>query len=187
MKYLLIALALLVSQTTFAQTNAKRCDYTTDGSAKAQGLKVKFQYGCEWKEEESKAPALKTYSLDLDDYGIIQTITISKPETPLTQERIDKMMSEEGLKKMPKGGTFLYGRKLKIDGVDCAEVAMLLKKNLLVAKVSMYMVRYTFPYKGNLVNIIFMVTGEKDAESRKLFNDYKAMFLSMASATDFLN
>jgi len=180
-------LLCLTGYVSSAQGDVKRCIYTTDGSATSQGLKVKFQYPCNAKEEKGKDAGVKMFSIDMEDFGIIETIFIKKSQQPLTTGNIEKMMRTEGLKSLGGEGTYLYGRRLKIDGIDCAEVATVIKRNMVITKLAVYTVRYIFPYKGNLVGVAFAVTGEQEADSKKAFNDYKALFLSIASATEFLN
>jgi len=192
MKNLLLLFVLFIGYTCHAQNAAsfaqKRCDFTTDGSAAWSGIKVKIAVPCEWKEEKAKEEGTKEYAYDAGDAAVVEHISIGPQKQPLTEERMNSIITAEDFKKAhDKDGTsFLWGRKLKVDGVDCIELASKTKKKALMMTVSVYTVQYMFPYKDKQVSMSFGCMGE-DKYALKALNDYKALFLNLVMATKFLN
>ncbi len=127
------------------------------------------------------------YGFEADDYGIISSISIQKPTKPATTESLNELITADHYQKLKDdGGTFLWGRKLKIDGQDCAEVAVKMKRKVMFTSLCMYLVRYMFYYKDQAVVISYTITAETDQEALKYFNSNKALFLALASETDFI-
>gem|GEM_PF-4387297 len=187
MKLLITFLLAITSIAANAQTDTKRCEVSTDGTGKSLGLKVRFQYPCGWEETPSKS-AVKVLKHETgEETVVVQQIVISEPKEPLTPQRIEEMMSLPDMKKQAvAGGTFLWGRRLKIDGVDCAETATINTKKIMSIAVDMYFVTYRMPYKGKMVSIVFAITAHNQAKGKAFFNDNKALMLSLVSATKFL-
>lgn len=191
MKNLLLPFILLIGFTSHAQNAAsfaqKRCDFTTDGSATWGGLKVKIAVPCEWKEEKVEE-GTKNFGYDEGDAALMEHISISTPKEPLTEEKMNSIITAEDFKRAhgKDNMTFLWGRRLKVDGVDCIELASKTKKKALIMTVSAYTVQYLFPYKDKQVAVSFACMGE-DKAALKALNEYKALFLNLAMATKFLN
>lgn len=185
MKNLLLLIALLTALLPHRCPAQQRCNFTTDGSGKSLGLKIKFTTACNWKEEESKENTVKTLGLNTDDYGLAEMIKINKPANPKT---IDEMLTPAFYKKdAGNSGTFLWGNKLKVDGQDCAEVALKLKKTVMFISLYSYILRYVFYYNGTAVSMNFLISAESDKAAAAAFNANKAFFRSLALGTDVLN
>ncbi len=178
-------LLLLLPLMSDAQTANDICSLTTDGSARWEGLHATFAYSCSWKVEKTSVSEPQTFSLDIGDYGILQTIVVKRRNQPFTDTEVDKMMSPEGMKRLSGKARFLFGRHLKVDGMDCAEVATVVTKNLLITKLSVYTVSYFIPHDHHLVAVVFAITGEREDEIKRLFDQYKSLFLKLSLATDF--
>lgn len=187
MKLLTTLLLAIACITTYAQTDTKRCEFSTDGTGKSLGLKVKFQYPCGWEERKPKT-SIKVLQIETEDeIALVEQIDITTPKQPLTPERIEEMMTVDDMKKQAsKGGKFLWGRRLKIDGKDCAEVATQESQSVLGIQLIIYVITYRIPHNGKMVSMSFAFTGRDEAACKKYFNDNKALILSLASATKFL-
>lgn len=192
MKNLLLLVALFTggichaqNATSFAQ---KRCDLITDGSASWSGVKIKIAVPCEWKEEKAKDEGTKEYAYDAGDAAIMERISIRPQKQPITEERMNSIINAKDFKKAHEkdGMSFFWGRRLKVDGVDCIELASKTKKKVLMMTAYVYTVQYMFPYKDKQVTVSFACMGE-DKDALKALNDYKALFLNLAMATKFLN
>ncbi len=187
MRLLITSLLVAISATVFAQADAKHCEFSTDGTGKSLGLKVKFQYPCGWENEKSKSSVKVFQTKTEDELAVVEQIDIAIPKQPLTPERIAEMMTVDDMKKQAsKGGKFLWGRRLKIDGKDCAEIATQETQSVMGIKLIIYIITYRIPYDGKLVSMSFAITGRDEAACTKYFNNNKAMMLSLASATKFL-
>src|SRR5687767_2862403 len=127
MKCLLI-IVLLCSKILFAQETPAtfwndRCDFKTDGTGKSIGLKIKLSVPCDWKQEDGERPhVVKKFSYNSGVNTAISTLTINRlPKTPSKAE-INETFTQSGLKEITAElGSFISGRKLKVDGLDCGE------------------------------------------------------------------
>lgn len=183
--YLFLLMALVVTQIPAPALGQQHCSFKTDGTGQSAGLKIKFAVPCDWKEEESKGKVLRTYQYEAEAYGIVEIINIQKPTTPVATGRIDELITAEHNKKITENGeTFLWGRKVKVAGQDCAEVAIKLKKKVAFITLYSYIVRYTFYHKNMVVSMTFMLTAETEKDALKYFNENKALLLGLATATE---
>lgn len=189
MKLLTTLFLAVACITTYAQTDTKRCEFSTDGTSKSLGLKVKFQHPCSWEETKSNSPTcIKKFQTETKDgIAVVQQIEISTPAEPLTPERFKEMLAAEEMKKQVSVyGMFLWGRRMKIDGKDCGEVAQKTIKTVSGKKYFMYSVAYRILHNGKLVSIVFACAFRDEAACKKYLNDNKVLMLSLASATKFL-
>ena len=184
MRYRLLT-ALFMAQLSATCFGQQLCAFTTDGSEKAQGLKIKFSVPCQWKSEGSSGKYVRTYEYEDGEAAIAEMISIANPSKPITPGRIDELIAADTYKKLgEKDGSFLWGVKLKVDGQDCAEVAMKLKKKIMFTTLHVYIMRYILYCKNKAVTMNFMVTAETDQEAKKYFNTYKTIFRNLATATN---
>lgn len=184
MRYLVLLIALL-ALLPYRGLAQQRCNFTTDGSGKSLGLKIKFTTACNWKEEASKGNTIKTLGLNGDDYALVEMISLAKTTNPPT---VDELVSAGYYKKdAEKNGTYLWSNKLKVDGQDCAEVALKLKKTVMFVDLYSYILRYMFYYNGVAVSVNFLVSAQNDKDAAAGFNANKAFFRSLVLGTDVLN
>lgn len=188
MRYLLLLTSLFIALLATPSLAQQMCAFTTNGSAAAQGLKIKFSVPCQWKSEGSSSKYLQEYEYEDGDAAITEMIKIDKPAKPITPGRIDELIAADAYKNLRgKDGTFLWGTKLKVDGQDCAEVALKVKKTVMFTTLHMYIMRYMLYHKNKAVTVNFMVAAESDEDAKKCFNNYKTTFRNLITATDFLD
>jgi len=194
MKYLLIGF-LLFTQTVFAQETPatfwnNRCDFKTDGTGKSLGLKIKFSIPCAWKQADGERPhVVKKFSYGFaDGSSVMQTFTITKmPQTPSKAE-VDEMFTQKGLKELGESlGTYISGRKLKVDGLDCGEITVKMTRENPVGTLYIYSLQYYFVYKDKMIVFGFSAGSTSDETSKSLFENYKTLFRGIAGTTVFLS
>lgn len=194
MKYLVISF-LFFSQSLFAQETPttfwnNRCDFKTDGTGKSLGLKIKLSFPCSWKQADGERPhVVKKFSYGFPNGSMtIQTMTINKMDETPAKAEIDAMFSQAGLKELCKNiGTFISGRKLKIDGLDCGEITYKMTRDNPVGKLYLYGLQYYFVYQDKLIVLAFSVGSTTDETSNTMFESYKILFKGLASSTVFLS
>ena len=194
MKYLLIGF-LIFTQTVFSQETPatfwnKRCDFKTDGTGKSLGLKIKLSVPCAWKQADGERPhVVKKFSYGFSGgSSVMQTITITKmPQTPSKAE-VDEMFTQNGLKELGESlGTYISGRKLKVDGLDCGEITFKMKRENPVGTLYIYSLHYYFVYKDKMIVIGFSAGSTSDETSKSIFENYKTLFRGIAGTTVFLS
>nr|MBA2583823.1 hypothetical protein [Bacteroidota bacterium] len=157
MKCLLI-IVLLCTQILFAQETPatfwnNRCDFKTDGTGKAMGLKIKLSVPCDWKQADGERPHIvKKFLYNSGVTSAISTLTIRKMPGSPTKSEIAEMFTQKGLKELTEDlGTFISGRKLKVDGLDCGEVAFKMTREHPVGTLYLYNMYYYFIYKDKMI------------------------------------
>lgn len=126
MGYFLLAL-LFFSPPAFSQKTPitfleDRCEFKTDGSGKSVGLKIMIKYPCSWSQADGDRPhVLKKFSYKLGSgKTLAQSLTIIQLATEPSKQEIAETFTLAGLKELVSTtGTFVSGRKVKIDGIDC--------------------------------------------------------------------
>jgi hypothetical protein len=185
--FLLLSVSLnAASQETPASFWNKRCEFNTDGTGKSAGLKIKLSYPCAWTQADGDRPhVVKKFSYNIGEgKSIIQSLTITKMPGEPSKKEIAEMFTQEGLKELASGtGTFVSGRKLKIDGIDCGEVIIKVKRESPVATVNMYFLQYYLIYKDKIINLTFVAGALTESEAKTLFTSYKTLFQGLATNT----
>jgi len=186
---------LILCSNLFAQDSPSdflkdKCSFETDGTGKSLGLKIKIAYPCIWTQANGDRPhVVKKFSYGFGDgSSIIQSLTISKmPATPSKKE-IAELFTQEGLREMVKDlGTFISGRKVKIDGNDCGEAIVKVKRETPAATVYFYFIQYYLIYKDKMINIAFATGGKTETEAKKLYDKYKLLLQTLATNTVILS
>lgn len=191
----LFILTLLFTQTVFAQETPttfwdNRCEYKTDGTGKSLGLKIKLTFPCKWTQAEGDRPhVVQKFSYGLEEgKSIIQGFTITKMATEPSKKEIADMFTQSGLKELASAtGTFVSGRKLKIDGIDCGEVIIKLKRETPAATICIRFIQYYIVFKDKLINLSFAVGSKDEIETKNLFDNYKTLFQGLATNTVILS
>lgn len=186
---------MFFTQTVFAQETAatfwnNRCEYKTDGTGKSLGLKIKLSFPCKWTQAEGDRPhVVQKFSYGFQEgKSIIQGFTITKMPAELSKKEIADMFTQSGLKELASAtGTFVSGRKLKIDGIDCGEVIIKLKRESPIATIYLHFIQYYIVFKDKLINLSFAVGSKNEIETKKLFDDYKTLFQGLATNTVILS
>jgi hypothetical protein len=194
MKYLFF-LFVIFNQTVYSQESAatfwkSRCEYKTDGIGKSLGLKIKLSVPCKWTQAEGERPhVVQKFSYGFEEgKSIIQSLTISKMPAEPSKKEIAEMFTQGGLKELASGtGTFVSGRKLKIDGIDCGEVILKMKRESPVATIYIYFIQYYIFFKDKIINIAFAAASKSESETKKLFDGYKTLFQGLATNTVILS
>ncbi len=189
MKYLLFIL-LLISNRTFSQESPSdfwknQCDFKTDGLKKSLGMKIKLSVPCNWKQADGERPhVVKKFLYNYGENSAFSTLTITEmPEAPSNTE-VDYMFTEKGLRELIAGmGTFLTGRKLKIDGQDCGEITLKMTRNHPIGTLYVYSLQYYFIYYNKIVVLGYAVSSPTDENSKKMFDSYKMLFRGLAGNT----
>ncbi|MCB9312509.1 MAG: hypothetical protein H6568_07055 [Lewinellaceae bacterium] len=190
MKYIAI-IFMLMFQVLSAQNSPEsfwknKCEFTTDGSGKSLGLKIRVPVPCAWEQSEGKRPhVVKTFSYGFPDgSSISQSLTVNKLPNSFSKSEINELFSQDGLRSMCEGtGTFVSGRRVRIDGLECAEVIARASRNSPVATFYAYMLSYYLIYKDKIVVIGYMTGSISDEDSKELFDTYKEIFQGLATGT----
>jgi hypothetical protein len=194
MKFILIFLCFSNSH-IFAQVSPSSfykdlCEYKTDGSGKSMGLKMKFSFPCDWEQANGERPHIvKKFSYAFSEgESIIEAITVNKmPATPSKKE-INALFTKEGLKELSDGlGTFISGRKLKIDGLDCGEVTFKATRQHPIGKLYLYCLYYYFIFNDKMIVLSFATGSLEETTTKELFEKYKILFHGLAGNTIFLS
>ncbi|XVJ67175.1 MAG: hypothetical protein HEQ40_13780 [Lacibacter sp.] len=193
MKYLFLII-VLISIKTYSQESPStfwqnRCDFKTDGTGKSAGLKIKLSVPCSWKQADGDRPhVVKKFSYSSGANSAISTLTITKmPATPSKAE-VDEMFTQAGLKELGESlGTFISGRKLKIDGLDCGEVTFKMTREHPVGTIYLYSFQYYFIYKDKMVVLGYAVGSSTDEKAKTMFDSYKTLFRGLAGNTVFIS
>ncbi|MEO5991801.1 MAG: hypothetical protein ABIP68_09215 [Ferruginibacter sp.] len=188
---LLLSMCLAVTaQETPATFWKNRCEFKTDGTEKSAGLKIKLSYPCSWTQADGDRPhVVKKFSYSFGKgKSVIQTLMIKKIPPELSKKEIDEMLTQEGLKEIASAiGTFVSGRKSKIDGLDCGEVVINFRYESPVATVNVFIIQYYIPYKDKMINLSFAAGALTEIEAKELFSSYKTLFQGLASNTVILS
>ena len=194
MKYLFILFVIFTppvySQETAATFWNNRCEYKTDGTGKSLGLKIKLSVPCKWRQAEGDRPhVVQKFSYGFEEgKSIMQGLTITKMPAEPSKKEIAEMFTQSGLKELASGtGTFVSGRKLKIDGIDCGEVIIKLQRESPVATISIYFIQYYIVFKDKIINLSFAAGSKSESETKKLFDSYKTLFQGLATNTVILS
>jgi hypothetical protein len=182
---------LIFCNITFGQNSPSdflndKCSYETDGTGKSMGLKIKLVHPCSWTQANGDRPhVVQKFSYSFGDGSSLnQSLTISKmPATPSKKE-IAELFTQEGLKEMVKElGTFVSARKVKIDGMDCGEVTVKVKRESPAVTIYMYFIQYYLIYKDKMINVSFAAGGKTETEAKNLYTKYKLLLQTLATNT----
>lgn len=192
MRYFIIF--LFATKGIFAQETpstfwANRCDFKTDGTGKSMGLKIKLSVPCIWTQADGDRPHIvKKFSYNSNGNSAVLTLTINKMPGIPTKAEINEMFTQKGLKELCEDyAMFISGRKLKVDGLDCGEVAFKMTRDHPVATIYLYSLQYYFVYKDKLIVIGYAVGSSTDEKAKTLFESYKTLFRGLAGNTVFLS
>lgn len=193
-KFLLIPILLFslncFSQETPSSLLENKCEFQTDGLGKSKGLKIKIKFPCKWKQADGDRPhVVKKFSYDLGDGSSLnQNIVINQfPYTPSNAE-INDMLSSQGLKELVgKSGTFISGRKIKIDGIDCGEVKTQMVRETTVGTIYLYSIIYYLVYKDKLIVLTCGAGADNDSRAKEVFDNYNIIFKSFANSLVILS
>jgi hypothetical protein len=186
---------LIFSCSLLAQNNPSnflknRCYFETDGKGKSLGLKIKLAYPCIWSQADGDRPhVVKKFHYSFGDgSSIVQTLIITKmPATPSKKE-IAELFTQRGLKEMVNdNGTFISGRKIQIDGIDCGEAIVAMQKETPVSNIYIKFIQYYLIYNDIMINISFATGGNTEIIAKDLFEKYKLTFQTLATYTVILS
>jgi hypothetical protein len=193
MKHLLL-IGVFFTQSLFAQETPaifwnNRCDFKTDGTGKSMGLKIKLSVPCDWKQADGERPhVVKKFSYNSGVNTAISTMTIYKMQVTPSKAEINEMFTEAGLKELSADlGTFISGRKLKVDGLDCGEVAFKISREHPVSTLYLYNMYYFFVYGDKMIIIGYATGSTTDEKAKTMFDDYKTLFRALAGNTVFIS
>lgn len=194
MKYLLILFAVF-TQTVYSQETPitfwnKRCNYITDGNGKSLGLKIKVSFPCKWTQANGEHPhVVKKFIYSFEDgKSIMQGLTITKMPAEPSKQEINEMFSQRGLRDFAVGtGTFVSGRRLKIDGLDCGEVIMKLRRESPLATIYLYFIHYYIIFKDKLIVLSFTSGSKSESTTNNLYSTYKSLYQAIATNTIILS
>jgi len=193
MKYFALLFLFIVSNSYSQETPStfwkNRCEFKTDGSGKSLGLKVKLSVPCVWKQADGERPhVVKKFSYSSGTNTVISTLTINKMVPPPSKAEVDEMFTPAGLKELGEGlGTFISGRKVKIDGLDCGEVAFKITREHPVGTLYLYSFQYYFIYKDKMIVLGYGVGSTTDEKAKAMFDSYKTLFRGLAGSTVFIS
>lgn len=194
MKNTFIILLLIFSNSIVGQDSAStfwknRCDFKTDGTGKSLGLKIKLSVPCAWNQADGDRPhVVKKFSYNAAGNSAISTLTVNKMPAIPSKAEIDELFTQQGLKELCADyGTFISGRKLKIDGQDCGEITFKMTREATVGTLYLYSLQYFIIYKDKMIVLGYSVGSSTDDKAKGIFEDYKTLFKGLAGNTVLLS
>lgn len=194
MKIIFVLLLLLLPNLIFSQESitsflSERCDIYTDGSGKSIGLKIKLSVPCTWREEVGDRPhIIKKYSYYSGNDFASSMLFINKMPEALSKEDIDELFSQNGLKELcKKHGTFISGKRIKIDGQDCGEINFKTVKQTTLGTIYLYYLQYYITYKDKLIILGYLTGSSVEEQAEQMFDEYNVLFRVLAGKTVLLS
>jgi len=186
---------MIISSIVFTQDStsnfwANRCDYQTDGTGKSLGLKIKLVYPCVWVASDGQRPhVVKKFTGRINQSSIIvQTFVVNKLEKIPSKLEVDQMFSKKGLQESCEDlGTFIEGRRIKIDALDCGELSYKSTRKATTGTIFMYCLNYNIIYKDKLITILYSVSSNTEKNTKELFEKYKLILKTLAGNSIVLN
>jgi hypothetical protein len=190
----IVFIFIILAHYCFAQNSPSsffnnRCDFKTDGSGKSLGLKIKLSFPCAWKQSDGERPhVVKKFSYAAGTNSMNSTLTINEiPVTP-SKDEINEMFTQKGLKELcGNDQTFVSGRKLKIDGIDCGEIVFKMTREHPVGTFYLYGISYFFVYENKMINLNYLIGSTTSEQAKKNFDNYITLFRALAGSTVFLS
>jgi len=191
MKYSLIFI-VLISGKSFSQESPtalwqNKCEFKTDGLKKSLGLKIKLTIPCSWKQVDGDRPhVVKKFLYNSGDNSVFSTLTITQmPEIP-SKADINYTFSQDGLKELVENmGTFIMGKKIKIDGQDCGEITFKMTRETPIGTLYVYSLQYYIFYKDKAVVLGYGVSSTNERNLKNKFDTYNMLFRGLAGKTVF--
>lgn len=162
------------------------CTYSTDGSGKSIGIKIKIYYPCNWTQRDiNDARTVKNFTSPYkDEYLITSNLILIPTPQLLNKEQFEFSMSESQLKKMMNGkGLVQTIRRLQFDNFDGAEIFL----KTLSEGVYYYSFHYYMYSNKGLMVLNYFVAADNDSKALSNFNKNKSMFRELAKKTTLLN
>ena len=188
MKIIFVCFLLLIDIISYSQKTPEsfwknRCIYNTDGSGKSMGLKIQFSVPCDWEQQEGDRPHIvKKFSTSFADGSMVsQNLLVNKMTRKLTKVETNEMFTPEGLKELGESiGTYISGRKLIIDGLDCGEVTYKMKREAPIGTLYIYGIQYFFIFKDKMIILTFSSGASSYETAKSIFDNYKLLFKGIA-------
>lgn len=181
-------LTYCLSFSSFAQDSI--CDFKTDGSGKSKGLKIKLAIPCSWEEREGERPHVVrkfTYTLS-DTASALINLTITPDSQVISKKEANECFIESGLKEIASSfGTYISGRKIKIDGNDAGEIIVKSERILPLGHAHMYSICYFFYYKNLYVVLMYAINSLSEVKSKTYFDKNIFLFKALATKTVILS
>jgi hypothetical protein len=169
-----IFLFLLITNTGFSQDSL--CTHSTDGNAKAKGLKISLSYACDWvKMESNSADQIFKFLKKDDELKILTAISIDIANLP---DRLSLSEAKEFLKPevLTDGtGTILSSKSSTVDKISGSQIIRKDTKN------NFYRIFNYFFYKNKLVSITYSAIFGSEVNVK----DYFALFDTFLSKSKF--
>lgn len=184
---LLFSLATLFFRAYSQNETAKelwdsRTSFQTDGSGKAQGLKIKLTIPSSWKIKEGTRPHIvKNFSAS--NLPVFATLTVDT-----WRGKSKNSITETELRDFAKSSTKIISAKLlKIDGLSSGEIVVENIAERPIGKLFMKGIQYVIPYQGKVIVVSYSVGSTNKDETDKHFNDFEILFRGLASSIAILN
>jgi len=105
-----------------------------------------------------------------------------------TKAEVDEMITQAGIKELWEGlGTFISGKKLKIDGLNCGEVSFKMTRKHSVGTFYLYSFQYYFVYKDKMIALGYAAGSTRDEKAKTMFENYEKLFRGLAGNTVFVS
>jgi hypothetical protein len=140
--------------------------------------------GIERTGDGDRPHVVKKFSYSSGTNSAISALTINKMPAVPSNSEVDEMLSQNGLKELCKDfGTFISGRKPKIDGQDCGEITFKMTREATVGTFYMYSLYYYLIYKDKIIVLSYTTGSTTDDKAKQMFEDYKTLFRGLAGNT----
>ena len=162
------------------------CSFSTDGSGKSIGMKIKMFYPCSWTNKDiNDTRTIKNFTSTYKNDCITTSNLILIP-TPqlLNKEQFEFSMSTPQLTKMMKGkGEVQEIHRLNFDNFDGAEIYV----KTMNSGFYYYSVYYYMYSNKGLMVLNYFIGSESDNKAVSEFNKNIRMFRKLAQKTTLLN
>lgn len=140
--------------------------FTTNGTGKAQGLKIHFKYPKSWASVEGDRPHILRKFIQSDNYAL-GVIFVRKAEQDFLKSEISEIFSTDGLKSaMPLGAKYISSNpNLKFDNLRCGSIEYSIVQERIDKKIYMHCLQYLVVFKNYIVTVTFSVSDTNGSDN----------------------
>lgn len=193
--WIILSSFLIFANKSFGQVNKGKelvyntCDFTTDGSGKSFGIKLRIPIPCTWEKVSDTRNICFAYFHD-PKLLLSFTLTINKAEGSFSKEQVEETLTPEAIHELAieEGGKSGVGRKVYIDGYPFTEITFLHREEVPIGIFFLKSVAYVTTYKDIVIALNFSAGDSQNKNKAvSLFENYKMLFKVLATKIQILN